>query len=165
LLVAGAGATGRALLTEAEHAGMHGRVVVHALTIDQLPGVLTRAAVVVCPSRSATVPDAVPEALALGAPVVATAVGQHPSWIREGRTGWLVPPRSPAALAARLARVIDDPALAVRAGAAARAAALELTQPTLAAFELSRFWAAVSRPLTAPFTGLYLPDTSRNIRV
>jgi glycosyltransferase involved in cell wall biosynthesis len=165
LLVAGTGATGRALLTEADHAGMHGRIVVHPLTIDQLRGVLTRAAVVACPSRSATVPDAVPEALALGAPVVATAVGQHPSWIREGRTGWLVPPRSPAALAARLAQVIDDPALAVRVGAAARAAALELTQPALAAFELSRFWAAVSRPPSAPFTGLYLPETSRTVRI
>src|SRR5437588_9707228 len=38
------------------------------------------------------------EALALGAPVVATAIGPHPTWIREGRTGWLVPPRAPAAL-------------------------------------------------------------------
>src|SRR5439155_19491647 len=150
---------------EADHAGMHGGVLVHPLSLDQLPGVFPRAAAIVCPSRSATLPDSVPEALALGAPAVATAVGQHPSWVREGRTGWLVPPRSPAALAARLAPVVDDPALAARVGAAARSAALELTQPSLLASELSRLWAAISRPLSAPFTGLYLPERRRAARV
>jgi glycosyltransferase involved in cell wall biosynthesis len=165
LLVAGTGPLARVVATEAQQAGMHGRVVVHSLTIDQLPGVLARAAAVVAPSRSATLPDAIPEALALGAPVVATAVGQHPNWIREGRTGWLVPPRSPAALAARLAQVVDDADLAARVGAAARAAAVEVTQPSLLALELSRFWAAVSRPQLSPFTGLYLPDDGRSARV
>lgn len=164
LLIAGKGPVARALTTEAEHAGMRGRVLVHPLTLDQLPGVFTRAAAVVCPSRSTTHPDSVPEALALGAPVVATAVGQHPSWVREGRTGWLVPPRSPAALAARLAQVVDDPALAARIGAAASVAALELTQPSLLALELSRFWAVISRPQSAPFTGLYLPERRRALR-
>ena len=163
LLIAGAGPLARALSTEAQHAGMQGRVVVHPLTMDQLPGVLRRAAVVVAPSRRATLPDAVPEALALGAPVVATAVGQHPNWIREGRTGWLVPPRSPAALAARVAQVVDDRALAARVGAAAQQAAAELAQPSLLALELSRFWAAVSRPASVPFTGLYLPGGGRAV--
>jgi glycosyltransferase involved in cell wall biosynthesis len=161
LLIGGTGQLARAVMTEAQHAGMQGRVVVHPLTIEQLPQVLMRAAAVVAPSRSATLPDAVPEALALGAPVIATAIGQHPNWIREGRTGWLVPARSPAALAARIAQVIDDPALAARAGAAARAAANELTQPSLLALELSRFWASVSRPEATPFTGLYLPERDR----
>ncbi|HWE25641.1 MAG TPA: glycosyltransferase, partial [Myxococcales bacterium] len=90
LLVSGAGPLARAIASESQHAGMQARVVVHALTDDQLPGVMTRAAAVVCPSRSATHPDALPEALAVGAPVVASAIGHHPSWIREGRTGWLV---------------------------------------------------------------------------
>jgi L-malate glycosyltransferase len=161
LLIAGAGAEGRALLEQADRAGMRGRVVVHPLALDQLPGVLTRAAAVVAPSRTANLPDPVPEALALGAPVVATAVGQHPIWIREGRTGFLVPPRAPAALATRLGQVVDDPALAARVGAAARQAALELTQPHLLGFELARCWATVSRPGAPPFTGLYLPEPPR----
>src|SRR6266851_3606263 len=141
--------------------GMRGRVVVHPLALDQLPGVLTQAAAVVAPSRTANLPDAVPEALALGAPVVATAVGQHPVWIREGRTGFLVPPRAPAALATRLGHVVDDPALAARVGAAARQAALELTQPHLLGFELARCWATVSRAGAPSFTGLYLPEPPR----
>jgi len=164
LLVAGKGATARALATEAEHAGMRGRVIVQPLTLDQLPGVLRRAAAVVAPSRSANLPDAIPEALAMGAPVVATAVGQHPTWIREGRTGWLVPPRAPAALAARLAQVLDDRELAARVGAEARRAAIELTHPQLVAVELGRCWAAVARPAATPFTGLYLPDSARPAR-
>jgi glycosyltransferase involved in cell wall biosynthesis len=165
LLVAGKGSTAQALATEAEHAGMRGRVVVHPIELDQLPGVLRRAAVVVAPSRSANLPDAIPEALAMGAPVVATAVGPHPTWIREGRTGWLVPPRAPAALAARLAHVLDDRELATRVGAEARRAALELTQPQLVALELARCWAAVSRPAATPFTGLYLPENVRPARI
>ena len=165
LLIAGTGAGSRAIAEQAERAGMRTRVVVHPLALDQIPGVLTRAAAVAAPSRTANLPDPVPEALALGAPVVATAVGQHPVWIREGRTGFLVPPRAPAALAARLAQVLDDPALAARLGAGARQAALELTEPHLVALELSRCWAAVSRPAATPFTGLYLPDTSRSLRV
>jgi glycosyltransferase involved in cell wall biosynthesis len=161
LLIAGAGATARALLAQADQAGMRSRVVIHPLSLDQLPGVFTRAAAVVAPSRTANHPDPVPEALALGAPVVATAVGPHPAWIREGRTGFLVPPRAPAALAARLAQVVDDPELARRVGSAARKAALELTNPQLLALELARCWAAVSRPAPTPFTGLYLPERPR----
>ena len=161
LLIAGAGATARALLAQADQAGMRSRVVVHPLSLDQLPSVLTRAAAVVAPSRTANHPDPVPEALALGAPVVATAVGPHPGWIREGRTGFLVPPRAPAALAARLAQVVDDPELGRRVGAAARKAALELTNPQLLALELARCWAVVSRPAPTPFTGLYLPERPR----
>jgi len=165
LLIAGAGATARALLAQADHAGMNGRVVVHPLSLDQLPGVFRRAAVVVGPSRTANLPDPVPEALALGAPVVATAVGQHPVWIREGRTGFLVPPRAPAALAARLSQVLDEPGLAARIGAAAQKAAAELSHPQLLAVELARCWASVARPAATPFTGLYLPDAPRALRV
>jgi hypothetical protein len=164
LLVPGGGPVARDLLAQADHAGMAGRVVVHPLSLDQLRGVLTRAAVVVGASRTASVPDAVPEALALGAPVVATAVGQHPTWIREGRTGFLVPARAPAALAARLAQILDDRELAARVGAAARTAAVELRHPQLVAVELARCWASVARPAATPFTGLYLPDAPRGAR-
>jgi len=158
LLIAGAGAEARAMVAQADRAGMRARVVVHPLSLDQIPGVFTRAAAVVAPSRTANLPDPVPEALALGAPVVATAVGQNPVWIREGRTGFLVPPRAPAALATRLAQVLDDPALAARLGARARQAALELTQPHLLGLELARCWAAVSRPAALPHLSGRHPD-------
>ncbi|HET9753260.1 MAG TPA: glycosyltransferase, partial [Myxococcales bacterium] len=157
LLIAGEGIEARALREQAEAAGMRGRVVVHAMSLEHLPSVFARAAVVVGPTRAGNLPDPVPEALAVGAPVVATAVGSHPTWIREGRTGWLVPPRAPVALAARLAQVVDDAALARRVGANAREAALELAAPRAVAQELARCYAAVSRVPAQARTGIYLP--------
>ena len=132
---------------------------------DQLPGVLAHAAAVVGPSRSANHPDPVPEALAMGAPVIATAVGPHPTWIREGRTGWLVPARAPAALAARLAQVVDDPQMARRVATAAQRAARELLQPDQVALELARCYGGVARPQATPSTDLYLPEPARAARV
>lgn len=157
LLIAGEGCDAARLRDQAKSAGMQGRVVVHPLSLDQLPSVFARAAAVVGPTRSGNAPDPVPEALAVGAPVIATATGSHPSWIREGRTGWLVPPRAPVALAARLAQVVDDAALAKRTGENARAAALELAAPRAVAQELARCYAAVSRVPAQARAGIYLP--------
>jgi glycogen synthase len=60
------------------------------------------------------------EAMACEAPVVASAVGGILEVVVDGETGLLVPPAQPAALAAALRRVLDDPALARRMGAAGR---------------------------------------------
>ena len=51
------------------------------------------------------------EYMAAGMPIIASSVGQIPSILDDGRTGILVPPSEPAALAAALTRVADDPAL------------------------------------------------------
>jgi hypothetical protein len=161
LLIAGDGPEARRLRAQAEAAGMLNRVVVHALSLEQLPCVFARAAAVVAPSRASNRPDPVPEALAVGAPVLATAVGSHPTWIREGRTGWLVPPRAPVALAARLAQVVDDPASAKKVGENARLSALEISAPRAVAQELARCYAAVARVPPPPFAGIYLPAPRR----
>ncbi|MCA1825539.1 MAG: glycosyltransferase [Myxococcales bacterium] len=157
LLIAGEGCEGRKLRAQADQAGMLNRVVVHTVALEQLPAVFARAVAVVGPSRSGNSPDAVPEALAVGAPVVATAIGSHPTWVREGRTGWLVPPRAPAALAARLAQIVDDPQTARKVGAQARLAALELVAPRAVAQELARCYAAIGRVPALQHTGIYFP--------
>ncbi len=157
LLIAGEGCDAARVREQAKSAGMLNRVVVHPLSLEHLPSVFARAAAVVGPTRSGNAPDPVPEALAVGAPVIATAVGSHPNWIREGRTGWLVPPRAPVALAARLAQVVDDAALAKKTGENARAAALELASPRAVAQELARCYAGVSRVPAQPHAGIYLP--------
>ena len=64
---------------------------------------------------------AVMEALAAALPVVVCAGGGVGELVVDGRTGLLVPPRDPAALAAGVARVAADPALATALGAAGRA--------------------------------------------
>jgi glycosyltransferase involved in cell wall biosynthesis len=70
-------------------------------------------------------PIALVEAMALGRPAVVTRVGGTPEVLADGAQGLLVPPRDPAALAAGLLRLLGDPALRARMGAAARARALD----------------------------------------
>jgi len=81
---------------------------------------LRSAVAVACPSRFEGLPLVCLEALAAGRPVVATAVNGIPEVIREGETGFLVPPEDPAALAAALARVVAAPDAAARLAARGR---------------------------------------------
>jgi len=55
----------------------------------------------VCPSHSENVGAAV-ESLLCGVPTIASEVGGLPDVVRNGETGWLVPPKAPAALAAAI---------------------------------------------------------------
>jgi glycosyltransferase involved in cell wall biosynthesis len=48
------------------------------------------------------------EAMACATPVVGSSVGGIKYTVRDGETGFLVPPRDPAALADRLARLLSD---------------------------------------------------------
>jgi glycosyltransferase involved in cell wall biosynthesis len=59
-------------------------------------------------ARVDTFPNTVIEAMACGTPVVATALGGIPEQIDDGETGFLVPPRDPAALARTCARLLED---------------------------------------------------------
>ncbi|WP_373982114.1 glycosyltransferase family 4 protein [Achromobacter sp. JD417] len=60
------------------------------------------------------------EAQASGLPVIGTNVGGVSEMFRDGVTGFLVPPKDPAALTAALARLIDEPALRRAMGEAGR---------------------------------------------
>ena len=79
-----------------------------------------RAAVVVCPSRREGYGVVAREAMAHGRPVVATAVGGFLDAVDDGISGLLVPPRDPAALRTALERLLADPELRRRLGAAGR---------------------------------------------
>lgn len=65
--------------------------------------------------------------MATGLPVVASAAGEIPSLVADGRTGLLCPPGDPAALSATLRRLAGDPDLRARLGTAARAEAVQHT--------------------------------------
>jgi glycosyltransferase involved in cell wall biosynthesis len=61
------------------------------------------------------------EAMACGVAVVATTGGALPEVVgTDGETGLLVAPDDPGALAVGIARLLDDPALRARLGAAGR---------------------------------------------
>ena len=68
--------------------------------------------VVVMPSRSESFGLVALEAAACGVPVVAADVGGLRTLIDHGRTGYLVEGRDPADYAARVASILDDPAIA-----------------------------------------------------
>lgn len=60
------------------------------------------------------------EAMACGVPVVASAVGGQLDTVADPATGRLVPPGDPAALAAAVTELLDDPAQRAACGAAGR---------------------------------------------
>jgi len=63
-------------------------------------------------SLSEGLPNVILEAMAFRVPVVATRVGGLPEVIDDGRTGVLVPPQAPAALAEAIWGVLNNPGLA-----------------------------------------------------
>lgn len=71
------------------------------------------------PSDIEGLPYVVLEAMSQGVPVVASDVGAMPVAVVEGKTGFLVPPRDPAALAGAIGQVLDDHHLATRMSASA----------------------------------------------
>lgn len=80
---------------------------------------LLRAADLFClPSLSEGLPLSIAEAMAASLPVVATTVGGVPEIVRNGLTGWLVPPCQPSLLANRLLSLLKDPSGRQRMGEA-----------------------------------------------
>jgi glycosyltransferase involved in cell wall biosynthesis len=81
--------------------------------------------VFVLPSEYEGLPIALVEAMALGRPVVVTAVGGNPEVVRDQQDGLVVPARSPEALADAVLTLLRDDALRLRLGDAARARSAE----------------------------------------
>jgi glycosyltransferase involved in cell wall biosynthesis len=75
----------------------------------------------VVPSIYEGMPLVILEAMEAGVPVVASRVSGIPEVVRDGETGWLVPPENPAALAGALREVLDRADEATRRGADGRA--------------------------------------------
>jgi glycosyltransferase involved in cell wall biosynthesis len=71
-------------------------------------------------SSSEGMPVSLLEAWAAGVPAVCTAVGGLPEMIAERKTGFLVPPNDPAAVADSLDRILSNPPLAAAVGGAGR---------------------------------------------
>lgn len=94
-----------------------------SLPPSQVRQALDSAQIVLLPSHEEHAPVAIAEAMAVGRPVVATAVGGVPSLVADGETGFLVAPRQPQALAAALRRLLADPDLCAHFGAHAAARA------------------------------------------
>jgi glycosyltransferase involved in cell wall biosynthesis len=89
--------------------------------VEDVEALFARARVVVLPYLAGYQSGVVHLAMTMARAVVATDVGDLPAAVADGETGLVVPPRDAAALAAALERVLADPALADRFGAAGHA--------------------------------------------
>jgi glycosyltransferase involved in cell wall biosynthesis len=85
---------------------------------SDVPSLLAMSDVFAFPSEYAEgVPRALMEAALSGLPIVATALPGCCEVIRDGWNGFTAPPRDPAALAARIIRLLDDREAAAQMGA------------------------------------------------
>jgi glycosyltransferase involved in cell wall biosynthesis len=100
----------------AGHVSMVGRK-----SSSEVRAALERADVYVLPSVSEGLSNAALEAMAMELPVVAATAGGMAEAITDGVDGMLVPPRDPAAIADRVATLVQAPALRAALGRAARA--------------------------------------------
>jgi len=99
---------------------------VHGISEQALVDLFGSAEVAVVPSLYEGFSLPAIEALACGTPVVATTAGALPEVVGpDGVSALHVPPGDPEALAAAVGRLLDDPALASRLGAAGRARVVE----------------------------------------
>lgn len=92
--------------------------------VDDMPVLLDSVDIVVLPSYREGLPKGLIEAAACALPLVTTDVPGCREVVTDGVDGLLVSPRDPCALAGAIARLQDDPDLALRLGRAARAKAL-----------------------------------------
>ncbi|MGH7266829.1 MAG: glycosyltransferase family 4 protein [Candidatus Rokuibacteriota bacterium] len=118
-LVAGDGPLRAALEAQVATLGLQQSVRFLGFTPDP-SGVLSALDVYVLSSLGEGVPMALLEALALGRPVVATAVGGVAELLTSGVDALLVPPGAPEALAAACERLLEDPGLRTSLGAQGR---------------------------------------------
>ena len=115
LLVAGEGPERPELLKRIHAAGLQNRATILGGWVDPL-AILPACDAMVLASRNEGMGRALVEAMVLGLPVVATAVGGVADLLDGGRAGLLVPPSDPEALASALARLADDPGFALALG-------------------------------------------------
>jgi glycosyltransferase involved in cell wall biosynthesis len=106
--------------------------------------------VFVMPSLGEGLSNTLLEAMSLALPVVATRVGGTPEVVREGETGWLVPPREPAALAAAVLKILRDPDLAARVGAQGRDLVATRFSAACAAARMAQVFRQVAARAGAP---------------
>lgn len=141
-LVAGGGIAKEALEARARGAGLDGRFRFLGYRSD-VASLLAASDVVAIASRSEGLPLVLLEAMAVGRPVVATAVGGVPDLVRDGEHGWLVDPDRPAALARALETALLDEAAARARGEAASRQVRLMCAPDRAARRLAEEYRAV----------------------
>jgi glycosyltransferase involved in cell wall biosynthesis len=132
LTIAGDGPERDRLEMRARELGLDGRVrFLGGVSRDAVLRLFRAADASLLPSSWENFPHTVVEALAVGSPVIATAVGGVPEVVRDGENGLLVPPGDPEALAAAIRRFFADEELRRRLAGSAAASVAGYTEETV----------------------------------
>jgi glycosyltransferase involved in cell wall biosynthesis len=119
--IVGAGPEERGLCAAIREAGLEARIALTgALNQDAVRRLYGEADAFVLPSFAEGIPVVLMEAMASGVPCVTTRITGIPELIQNDDEGLLVAPSDADALAAAIARLMDDPALRARIAAGAR---------------------------------------------
>lgn len=163
--VIGGGPLRPGLEAQAAAAGLSDRVrFVGTRTEAEVAAALARCDVFVLPSVIAAdgqmegIPVALMEALAARLPVVTTRLSGIPELVRDGETGWLVPPGDAAALAAAVRDALERPDEARRRGERGR----ELVERE---FEIRRVTGELLDALGAHGAATDAPEWARELAV
>ena len=119
IVIVGDGPLREKLQAQAESLGVADSVRFAGTVADVRPS-LAAMDVFVLPSHAEGMSNALMEAMAAARPVVATAVGGNTEVVVDGKTGVLIPPADPTAIADAIAALLRDPTRAAGLGAAAR---------------------------------------------
>jgi glycosyltransferase involved in cell wall biosynthesis len=127
IVIAGGGDLAEELTRQIAALGLAGRVLLSGpVARDLVPLYFSGADVFALPSvvdqrgNVDGLPNALLEAMASGAAIVASDVAGVPLAVHDGENGLLVPQKEPAALAQAVNRLLDSPELRARYGAASR---------------------------------------------
>lgn len=152
LQIIGGGDLGPMLTREIEQLGLSGVVsLLGARTHQEIAAayreadVFVQASVVLADGDRDGIPNSLLEAMASGLAVVASDVAGIPEAVTDAKTGLLVPPGDPVALATALHRVTADAALRGRLGAAARRHVAEHQDREVCAAQVAELFAPRSQ--------------------
>ncbi len=103
-------------------------------------------------SRTEGAPIVILEAMAMGLPVVATSVGGNPEMVEDEKTGILVPPQDPSAMAAALMELLGDGKKVAAMGEAGRQRAFSVFHPAKFTSSLEKLYLNLYRKKTGVST-------------
>ena len=155
LVVAGEGPLRRKLERQIAELGLGGAVTLLGYRKD-VPRLLRTLDAFVLSSKLEGLGTSILDAMACELPVVATAAGGIPEVVQDEKTGFLVPPQDPEALASAILRVFREPAYArgvARAGKALvceRFAVKTMVEGNLRVYERLLSGETRPQPFTAP---------------
>lgn len=140
---AGTGRSRAAIEARIAETNMQDRIILTGFRTD-VPRILDAADIfVLSPVDGESLGTSILEGFLMRLPAVATDVGGVRESVRDGKTGFLVPPADPAALAGALEKLYQDEPLRQRLGEAGRAMVLEEFTPAQLALQTEKVYEKV----------------------